>query len=1346
MREGIEPNPGPMKAHLQHHAKMYAHVPKTTPPQPPRPPDASSPRAPPPSLRCITFNCNGLTDNRQAELERGIAEFDPDVVLLQELKTAQLNGVHVSGYRTFLRKRAVKRSTGKLESGGGIATLVRDSISAKVVHSSMRVTERLDVRCCGRRGKHVTIVNVYRPGGVGKAAKDKRVDDFCAEDLPRGHNVFIAGDFNLHHPAWNVLAKEPGPGGADLMSWMERSDMKCWNDPTVLTYASGRGRSSPDLVISSSEHPTDSWQVLDPWGSDHCPVLFDVPFPGFRQPEPKAQKRWAWHLADWAGFRAEVDAFSTKVLRWQDPHESANRFASAVKKAAKRHIGYCSNKARSKGWWSKPVAEAISARNNEARRQRSLASISTADATLLTDLRRGAKEAIDEAKRVQLEKLLSSSTSGNPKPMFDFLRRADGRGAKRAAVNLSVDGVPLTSPYDKAKELGKYYATVCGDGEPAPRNPVRLPAAPARDPASLLPSEGDLTATELETALLCLSPGNSAGPDGIPTTLLTNLGYLSRRALLHLMNLSWRSGVVPHNWKRALLTPLPKPGKDATICSSYRPIALTSNVCKVLERILKARLSHLFADPGSGVTALCGSQAGFQRLRSTTEQVALFAQSVSDAQRGGKFAVALFFDMEKAFDTVSKEAVHRRLEDLCVPLRFRVWIRAYLTDRVAAVVVDGTRGPAYKMVNGVPQGTVLSPFLFACLIDKVAICLDDMSDVSASLFADDVAALALGRSADAAARLAQEVVRTLERLCPGLGLRISMPKSVFMPVGARAAKVADDMPQPQFLDGSVVPLVDTQRFLGVLFDSSLSFDGHIAEARAKFRRRLFIVRSLKDRSWGASRHLMRSVFLTFVLPCLTYCIGIVGPFLTAEHTKAIDSDLAWAARIITGCCRHTNSTKAMWEAHLDPIALIIQREAAFALERFARLPATNGHLATTGPSPAKRSWRECASQAVRAANVYRLKRQKTTRAPLCRFGAVPPWEVHAVARRLRLLPFISGLSKGLPVAKQFKLAREVISALREKWQCYTDGSLADRRGGAGVVLFRAGVPDPAATSQLSLGTCASSYRAEMAAIAHALALLGDHVAKGDSVAILTDSQSAVRKLCSGAAAATEEFEFDVWAKLRDLTISRSCRVTVQFVPGHAGIAGNELADAAAEAGRQMLCDVCRLSFSCAKCIVRAHLGKVLCGRPPAAEPYFSGDDEDGHFLQPSLGDPRITRAGEVLMSKIRVQWHPLIRTFDGGPVFTICECGKTRDFRHMLRGCRLTPDAARELLPAATPIHVLLCWHETAVLEFLVSAGHVAGPASRYVLPSAKSAAIPSVVVAAAVSAAVAQLSACGSE
>ena len=117
-------------------------------------PSTSTPTS---ELGCITFNCNGLTSRRLEEVHRGILDADPDVVLLQELKEAQTTGVHISGYRTCLRKRTVKRGDGSLDSGGGIATLVRSSIKAKVVFSSMQVMERLDVRCTGHRGTHVTM-------------------------------------------------------------------------------------------------------------------------------------------------------------------------------------------------------------------------------------------------------------------------------------------------------------------------------------------------------------------------------------------------------------------------------------------------------------------------------------------------------------------------------------------------------------------------------------------------------------------------------------------------------------------------------------------------------------------------------------------------------------------------------------------------------------------------------------------------------------------------------------------------------------------------------------------------------------------------------------------------------------------------------------------------------------------------------------------------------------------------------------------------------------------------------------------------------------------------------------
>eukprot|EP00754_Rhynchopus_humris_P032393 Rhum_TRINITY_DN15404_c1_g1::Rhum_TRINITY_DN15404_c1_g1_i1::g.155166::m.155166 len=711
-----------MKPHLrpQQRGRMYpATTSSQPPPVPPDPPDPPVPPPPPPpvqvpatthSLRCITFNCNGLTSRRLEEVQRGILDEDPDVVLLQELKEAQTTGVHISGYRTFLRKRTVKRGDGSLDSGGGIATLVRSSIKAKITFSSMRITERLDVRCFGHRGTHVTISNIYRPGGVGRKKKDTRTDDFNAEDLPHGPNTFIAGDLNVHNALWDGHAK-PCAKGKELVHWMQTTGMTTWNRPSECTFSSGQHRSSPDLVIASSTHKPD-WHVLDCWGSDHRPVQFTIPFRGYMQRDPPPRDRWAWHFADWTGYRDEVGAFARKVLKRSDPYETANCFASAMKKAAERHIGYCSSSNRAKGWWTAPVAAAIKARNKEANRQRQLPQISAADSETLKSLRMAARAAIDKAKREKLEKIIAASKHGNPKPVFDFLRRADGRALRSPSCNLADDeGEPIPTPALKAKRLGEYYAEVCGGGGRAPRNPTKQSRAPDRDPNDLDPSEAVLTRAELEAALLCLSPGNSAGPDGIPTPLLIHLDPVSRRALLHVLNLSWTTGVVPASWRSALISPLPKPDKDTTLCSSYRPIALTSNVCKVLERILKARLSHLIDNPAACVTPLNGCQSGFQRLRSTAEQVALFAQSACDARRRRRYTTALFFDMAKAFDTVSKEAIHAKLAKLGVPPRFRTWIRGYLCDRVAAVVVDGVRGPPFCMLNGVPQGTVLSPFL-----------------------------------------------------------------------------------------------------------------------------------------------------------------------------------------------------------------------------------------------------------------------------------------------------------------------------------------------------------------------------------------------------------------------------------------------------------------------------------------------------------------------------------------------------------------------------------------------------------------------------------------------------------
>ena len=116
------------------------------------------------------------------------------------------------------------------------------------------------------------------------------------------------------------------------------------------------------------------------------------------------------------------------------------------------------------------------------------------------------------------------------------------------------------------------------------------------------------------------------GPDEIAPLFLRNLGEASREFVLACFNQSWREGVCPQSWRDACIVPLLKPGKSAGELASYRPIALTSCLGKVLERMVSCRLQHLAESRGW----LCQEQSGFRPQRSTEDQILRLSQAVSD--------------------------------------------------------------------------------------------------------------------------------------------------------------------------------------------------------------------------------------------------------------------------------------------------------------------------------------------------------------------------------------------------------------------------------------------------------------------------------------------------------------------------------------------------------------------------------------------------------------------------------------------------------------------------------------------------------------------------------------------
>ena len=146
----------------------------------------------------------------------------------------------------------------------------------------------------------------------------------------------------------------------------------------------------------------------------------------------------------------------------------------------------------------------------------------------------------------------------------------------------------------------------------------------------------------------------SPGPDQVTNEMIANLGHGMKRKLLQLFNTSWKTGRIPQAWKVAYMTHIYKQGKNKGRADSYRPTRLLSCFCKTMERMVNTRLTwHL-----ENKNILLEEQAGFRKGKCTEDQITLISQSIEDGFQEKKNTVAVWVDMDKAFDRVWKRDCH----------------------------------------------------------------------------------------------------------------------------------------------------------------------------------------------------------------------------------------------------------------------------------------------------------------------------------------------------------------------------------------------------------------------------------------------------------------------------------------------------------------------------------------------------------------------------------------------------------------------------------------------------------------------------------------------------------------
>ena len=202
------------------------------------------------------------------------------------------------------------------------------------------------------------------------------------------------------------------------------------------------------------------------------------------------------------------------------------------------------------------------------------------------------------------------------------------------------DGILISDSLGKANVLHRQYSSVF-----TPIKEEDIPSSPqpglSKMPHISVDPEG------VKKLLSSLNPNKAAGPDRISSRVLKELAdELYRPLAAHFQN-SLNSGLVPKQWKSALVTPICKKG-DKHNPANYRPVSLTSVCCKVLEHIVaKALLCHLEEHK-----ILTENQHGFRRHRSCETQLLIFVDELLRSMSEGKQIDAVIMDFSNAFDMV----------------------------------------------------------------------------------------------------------------------------------------------------------------------------------------------------------------------------------------------------------------------------------------------------------------------------------------------------------------------------------------------------------------------------------------------------------------------------------------------------------------------------------------------------------------------------------------------------------------------------------------------------------------------------------------------------------------------
>ena len=349
-----------------------------------------------------------------------------------------------------------------------------------------------------------------------------------------------------------------------------------------------------------------------------------------------------------------------------------------------------------------------------------------------------------------------------------------------------------------------------------------------------------------------LNPSKSMGVDGLHPKFLKETADEISDPIFKLCKISLEQSKIPDTWKHSNVTAIYKKGQK-DLPSNYRPIRLTSIVCKIIETFIRDSIVQHMETNSLFTKHQYGLRKGSSCVTQLIDVIDNWTKSLDDRND----LDVIYFDFQKAFDTVPHERLLTKLHAYGIRGKVLLWIRDFLNERKQRVVLNGEESNWLDVTSGIPQGSVLGPILFLVYIND----LPEVVHNAVKLFADDTKLY--GKSCtDEDQRSIQEDINSLIQWSDSWLLKFNISKCKHMHLGTRNTQTVYKM------DGMDIEQTTCEKDVGVYIDNELKFQRHIAESIKKANQKLGII---KRNFSHLDKDSFLSLYKSLVRPHLEYC-------------------------------------------------------------------------------------------------------------------------------------------------------------------------------------------------------------------------------------------------------------------------------------------------------------------------------------------------------------------------------------------------------------------------------------------------------------------------------------------